>query len=220
MKKYIGLFVVVTFMFSGVSTVSAEETGTNTGVKPVRKDIVQKREMELKKEKDVWREKTSMERKTFMEDLSKRRETFKTEIKTRKEEFRKASPEKKKEFWEKSKRMIGERFEVAIRNMERMQGRVAELITKLSGEGKDTNAATESLNLSKTKLSDAKAKIAEIKALVPANGEQITPETFEQIKLKAREAKDLLKEAHNNLKEAVRALKALKGEEDSSESSE
>jgi hypothetical protein len=108
--------------------------------------------------------------------------------------------------------MLATRFEMAVNNLEKIQNRVAEAIEELNDDGKDTEAASEFLNLSKEKLGDAKDKVAEIKALVPASGEEMTPEIFEKIKLLAREAKDLLKESREDLRRAIHELKELRGE--------
>jgi hypothetical protein len=73
------------------------------------------------------------------------------------------------------------------------------------------SAATDFLNTSKSELADAKVKIEKIKTLIPDSGDKITADTFEQIKTLARDAKDLLKESHNNL---VQAIKEIKGTSD------
>ena len=44
----------------------------------------------------------------------------------------------------------------------------------------------------------------------------MTPELFEQIKLQAREAKDLLKESKNYLHDSIKELKTLRGLDDDS----
>ena len=108
--------------------------------------------------------------------------------------------------------MIGERFEVAVVNLERLQTRISDVIEKLTAEDKDTALATESLTLSKQKLAEAKVKIAEVKALIPDAGEQVTPEIFEKIKLGARDAKNLLKESHRALVDALKLVKSLNEE--------
>ena len=104
--------------------------------------------------------------------------------------------------------MISLGFESALKSLELAQSRVAVVIEKLNAAGVDTSVATDALNLSKSKLDEAKVKIAEVKALIPSTDEAVTAEVFEQIKLGARVAKDLLKESHENIKSAISALKS------------
>jgi len=198
-----------------------ENTGTNTERPPVREAIKEKRDEvkeNIKGDREAFREKMKTEREAFEKRLKAERETFLAELKTKREEWRTVSKEKVKEFWNRAKDMVGRRFEMAITNLEKVQSRVGEMITKLKAEGKDTAAATEALDLSKSKLASAKAKLAEIKALLPANtSDSITPETWEKIKLLAREAKDLLKEAKEALHDSIEAIKDLKDDGDDDE---
>ena len=197
MKKYIGVLIAGVLALSALS-VSAENNGLG----------------DLSDERNAFREEMQAKRETFRTELEAKREAFRAEVEARKEEWKTANRERRTDFWNKAKRMLGERFEMAMRNLERMQTRVGELIDKLNEEGEDTGAATEFLNLSKDKLAEAKVKIDEIKALLPPDGEKITPEIFKQIKLKAREAKDLLKESHNALKDTIQEIKNLKTNDD------
>lgn len=211
MKKYLRLFAkllvcfVVVGLMSGAFLVKAEDNGGNNTGRPAFNS-------EMKDKREALRERIQTERKTFRETLQTNREVFRREVQAKKEEFRLANGERKAKFCQAARNMIGQRFEVAVRNLERLQDRVGEVIEKLNADGKDTALAEESLDLSKQKLDDAKTKIAEIKALVPENCESVTPEIFEQIKLLAREAKDLLKESRENLRQAIKEIKDLRGE--------
>ena len=175
---------------------------------------------ELKEKRETFREEMKTKREDFTKKLKTERETFRSEIKTKKEEWKKAKNEKKRNFCEKAKEMISGKFEFAVTEVEKLQTRVSEAILKLQANGKNTTLAQEALNLSKSKLADAKAKLLETKKLVPENGcENITPEIFEKIKLGAREAKDLLKESRESLRQAIQEIKNLK-EEDENEDEE
>jgi len=175
----------------------------------------------LKKEREAWKEKVKTERKAFVDNLKVKRDAFKEELKAKKEEFKALNSEKKKEFWEKSKKMIGERFESAVTNLVKIQDRVGAIITKLDEAGKDTTDAKAALSLSKQKLEEAKVKIAEIKSLLPATtGETITAEVFEKVKVLAREARDLLKESREYIHDAVEAIKMTKDEDESEDESD
>lgn len=172
-------------------------------------------------QREAFKDKAEENREAFRKSLEEKREAFRTEVEARKTEFRNANNEAKLKFWDGAKRMLGERFAMVVRNMERLQERVGEIIEDLKADGADTGTAEEYLATSEDKLEEAVVKIEEIKALLPESGEEVTPEVFEQIKLKAREAKDLLKESHNALKNAVQELKNLKGgSDDDSEESE
>ena len=168
---------------------------------------------QMKTSREEWRQNLKTERQAFLDDLKQRREAFITELKAKKEEWKLANTERKAMFCGAAQRMIGQRFEVAVRNLERFQTRMEELITKLNGEGKDTDAAEESLGQSKDKLDEAKDKIADIRDLIPGDCQSVTPEVWEQIKLGAREAKDLLKESHRYLVDTIQELKSLREEE-------
>jgi|GEM_PF-4515492 len=151
-------------------------------------------------------------RESFHEQLRANREKFLEEIKTRKEEWRAVNRERRMKFCEAARHMVGERFAAAIRNLERAQARLDEILAKFEAEGEDVGEAEALLQSSKQKLDDAKDKVAEIQALIPDGCESITAEIWAEIKVKAREAKDLLKESHGYLVDAIKVLKGLKGE--------
>lgn len=206
--KYISFFAVIlfglTFSLSALADNRGMMGGPFFGPGP--------REMN-----EEMREKMQEMRQTFHEQLRADREEFLAELKAKKEAWRTANTERKMMFCGAARNMIGRRFEVAVRNLERFQSRMEELIAKLNGEGKNTDAAEESLDQSKDKLGEAKEKIADIRDLIPENCQSVTPEIWEQIKLGAREAKDLLKESHRNLIDALRELKSLRAEGEENE---
>ena|SRR3989344_8657134 len=235
MKKYLSLFVVVALaLVVGVSVAGAEDAAKELPKKPAttvrespsRPSLGALREM--KDKRTAFREEMKTKRENFVNKLKTERDAFKTEVKTRKEEFKKLNAERKRDFCGKAKEMVSRKFEIAITELEKFQSRVGEVIAKLKTDGKDTTLAQEALDLSKSKLVDAKAKLAEVKTLVPEGGcENMTPEIFEKIKLGAREAKDLLKESRESLRQAIKEIKGLRnedkdedGDEDESESAD
>lgn len=237
MKKYIGLMLVVGLVFSFAVIVSAEEGSDKPDFREVRKENRDnfKNEMEGNREimkaefesrREAFRKATEDSRKAFMDAQKKEREAFMAELKAKKEEFKGASEEKKAEFKSNAKRMIGERFVVAVRNLERFQDRVGAIIGKMDG---DTGPATEYLEDSKEQLAAAVLIIEQIKTLIPEENGKVDAAVFEQIKSKAREAKELLKASKKYLQDSIKALKILKGgdtdddsssDEDSSEGSD
>jgi multidrug resistance efflux pump len=172
----------------------------------------------LKEDRKIERQKMEEARKVFVDKLKTEREAFKTKVEQEKSDFKTANIEKKKEFFAKAGEVIGQRFVEAIKKLEDLQARVGTAIEKFSALGKDTSGAQTNLDLSKSKLAEAKTKLEETKALLPTDGSQITPEIFAQVKLGARTAKDLLKESKDALKNSIDELKALRGEDNSSES--
>lgn len=214
MKKYIVFAMLLGLVLA--TSVKAEENGrgSESGRPLFNSELKEKRDAfqeKMKENRDAFKQKMEGERKSFLDGLKKNREDFLNELKARKEEWRNANEERKGLFCEKAKEMVAERFEGAITQLEKLQTRVAEAIDKLE-DGENTELAEDALELSKSKLADAKAKLAEVKALVPENCSEVTPETFEKIKLGAREAKDLLKESRESLRQAVKEIKALKEE--------
>lgn len=160
----------------------------------------------------VFNQSIQADREAFKAKIDADREAFKAEIEKKKADFKSATKAQKIAWRGKAQEMIDMRFQMAFTNLERIQGKVADLIAQLSSDGKDVTTAQDDLNLSKQNLSDAKAKLVVIKGLLPTDGSKITPEIFAQIKLTAREAKDLLKESRSNLVQAIHDVRALKGE--------
>ncbi|OGI65307.1 hypothetical protein A3A95_03295 [Candidatus Nomurabacteria bacterium RIFCSPLOWO2_01_FULL_39_18] len=197
MKKYISLFVVLLVVFAVAGVVRAEDTGRES---PSRSGV-------------QWREEMKTRREVFLSSLKSSRETFLAELKSRKEEWKTTRAELKKMFCQKVEEIITRRFEVVIAQLERFQGKVGEIIDKLESDGKDTTLAEEALDLSRAKLADAKAKLAETKGLVPDDCSDMTPELFGKIKLGIREAKDLLKESREALHQAIQEIKNLRVED-------
>lgn len=203
-QNYLSAITIAVLTLSFVVTYTyAEENKTGENFRP--KPPFPQWSLEMKENREELRER----REAFHNELQEKRDAWKEEVAAKREEFRNANREIKEKFWSGAKRMLGERFAMAVANMERAQTRVEGAIDEAEEDGKNTTEAQELLNNSKEKLGDATDKIAEIKALVPSDGEAVTPELFEAIKLKAREAKDLLKESHKALMDAVAILKAL-----------
>ena len=201
MKKYI-IFVMLAGLVLSSPLARAEDSEDSASLKSRRADF---------------KEETKTRRETFVSGLKENREAFMAELKTRKEAWKTTRSEMKLKFCEKVNEIITKRFSTVLTQLEKFQTRVSEIIEKLKADGKDTTLAQEALGLSKSKLADAKAKLLEIKGLVPDNCTKITPEIFAKIKLGAREAKDLLKESRESLHQAVEEIKNLKDDNESEE---
>ena len=199
MKKYV-IFSLLVGMVLSFSPARAEENDT------------------FKSRREEFKEEMKTKREAFISGLKKDRDAFLAELKAKKEEWKNTNRERRAEFCGKAKQMIGKRFETVMMQLERFQTKVEEIIDKLEADGKDTTLAEEALALSKSKLAEAKVKLAEIKELVPETCADVTPETFEKIKLGARGAKDLLKESRENLHQAIKEIKALREKSDDEDS--
>lgn len=199
MKKYLGLVIMAGLLFSSSLALADhnEEKGNGEDSSFKHEDFREK----IKSGQEAWRARFKTERESFI-----------AELKSRKEEWRNASSEKRRMFWNGAQEIVSRRFEVAVTNLEKVQDRIEALIVKLEDEGKDTEVAEEYLDSSKETLAEAKEKLAEVKALLPDDGEKVTAEIFEKIKLGAREAKDLLKESHNDLILSIKEIKSVKEE--------
>ncbi|MBP6060389.1 MAG: hypothetical protein KA515_00070 [Candidatus Pacebacteria bacterium] len=170
-------------------------------------------------QRETFKTQIKTEREAFVTKLKTEKDAFLAELKTKKEAWKLVKEEKKAEFCEKAKETFSSKFSEAISKLEGFQTRVGEAVVSLKADGKDTTAAEEALKLSKTKLADAKAKLAGVKDVVPETTcADMTAEVFAQIKLQAREAKDLLKESKDSLQVSIKELKALRGLETEDES--
>ena len=222
MKKYLKLFMFLTALGLLVSgpIARAEDDGINADVNAsatvdVNTDDSTKRESPSRPSlgntiiRPLLQERRE-ERRDFVAKLKTERDAFKTEVEKEKEAFKTANQERRKEFWNKVGVVVGQRFTVAIAMIEKAQVRVGDIILKLDADGEDTTEIKANLDLSKQKLAEAKAKLAHIRSILPATGEKITAEIFAQIKLDAREAKDLLKEAVQAIRSAIQEIKSLR----------
>ena len=236
MKKYIGfilIMVLAVFVFGRVA--SAEEvSGSFTEVKPMSAELKQQIEAqkealrdlaeaqkqalmgqagltkeEIATKKETFRVAFEAKKKEIKAAIAAEREAFKTKLEAQKAEFKAKVEQKRGEFRGKAKEVLSERFNAAVKNLTNAQTRVAAIIEKANAAGKDTAQAEVYLSDSKTKLADAQAKLAELKALVPTTDEKVTVEVWEQIKDGANVVKGLIKESHASLVEAVKVLKGL-----------
>jgi hypothetical protein len=210
MKKYriiLAFFGLVALISFAQISKAEDQKGPWSGNKEDKKAML----ADFRQSREDFRMKLATDRDTFMAKLKMDRAAFLTELKTKKEEWKGKAKDTKEEWRGRAQEMIANRFDVAITNLERVQGRVGEIINGVT-DAEVKSAATDFLNTSKSKLADAKVKIEKIKTLIPDSGEKITADTFEQIKTLARDAKDLLKESHQNL---VLAIKEIKGDKDS-----
>jgi hypothetical protein len=228
MKKYISFaLIMVLAVFSAVGTARAEE-GTSTGeVKPIPSELkaqfeaqreALKNELEAKKEafktemeakREAFKKELEAKKAEFQASLKGEREAFKAKLEAQKAEFKANFESKKGEFRGKAKSILSERFESAVKNLTNGQTRVASVIEKVKASGKDTTQAEVYLADSKTKLADAVAKLAALKASIPTTDEKVTVENWEVIKQGANDVKALMKESHASLVEAIKSLKGM-----------
>jgi len=221
MKKYlISLAVLVVVSLALFASVVKAEENNDTNRPAFAEEMKVEREAfreEWVTKREELQEKIKTEREAFFNELKTAREAFKAEVKAKKEEFRSANAERKAGICRAAGNMVGQRFDVAVTNLEKFQARLEGVIEKLDADGEDTDLAVDALESSKDKLAEAKEKIDDIRDLIPENCENMTPEIFEQVKLLAREAKDLLKESKQDLHQVILAIKDIKNENDEEE---
>ena len=123
-------------------------------------------------------------------------------------EFQQTEDERS-DFRKNAEEMKTQRFTNAVSNLETIQAKVAAKITELSATGINTTDAQTFLDSSVKNLTDAKAKIAEI--VVPADGSTITADQFATIKLTARDARNLLEQARQDLISSIKSLRIATG---------
>ena len=168
-----------------------------------------KKVLEVKKE--AFKAELQAKKKEFQAEIKTEREAFKTKLEVEKKEFKANIAEKRSEFRGKAKEILSGRFEAAVKNIISLQDRIAARIATLKTAGKDVSKAESYLADSKLKLTEAQAKLAEIKALIPTSDDKVTVENWEKIKDGANVVKNLIKEAHQDLVDAVKVLKGLSG---------
>jgi hypothetical protein len=205
MKKYLGFIVLTGLMIASFAL--AEDTDTTKPTPTLYGS-------EMREVRSDFRQTMSDERQAFMEKMKAEREAFLKELRTKKEEFRKANTLRKNEFCEKAKRAIGQRFGMSIKALGTIQDRVEAIIVKLAREGEDTQLAKEALEKSRQKSEEAKIKLSSVRTGLPADCSKLTPEDYEKIKTATREARDLLKESREYLRDAIDAIKNLKTEKE------
>lgn len=200
------------FSFSFVNA-NEDKTNSNKGRPELNSDQQERRDafqIDQKNRRDAFKAQMDQERKVFLDDLKAKREFFIAELKARKEEWKLNSSEKKEEYCEKVEETLDVRYNVAISRLSELQDRIAGIVAKFKNENKDTSLAEESLNLSKSKLLEAIAKLAELEKSIPKECDNFTVETFGIVKLGARDTKDILKESREALRQTIKELMSLK----------
>lgn len=207
---------MVGFLMLSLGTVaSAQTTTTSTTVQTRTAGELRTQERQtINTDRTALKQEIQAKRDAFKKDLRDQRDSFMKEVKILKAEFQKNNAQKKEEFRGRAQEMLSKEFDMAVRNLEALQARVASRISKEKLAGKDTTIEETALANSKIQLDAAKIKIAEVKALIPIDGAKITDDIFEKIKLGARDAKDLLKQVHQELIHAVTGLKEQEGKND------
>jgi len=207
MKKYINFIVMIVFVFSFslASLATAQDNNKNDQNKNSLKDS-------LESKKEAFKDKIEAERLAFNQTLKNQREVFKAEVAKLKEDWKLNNASKRAKFCAGAAEMTTTKFANVVAKLDEIATKIEGEITALETDGKDTSQAEDSLNFGKQKLAEAKTKLSEIKALVPADCANMTAETFEKIKLGARDAKNLLKEGKESFRAAVKEIKVLKDE--------
>lgn len=106
------------------------------------------------------------------------------------------------------------RFEIAFERFVKLQERIQSRIDKVKAEGKDTTRAQTSLDISKSKLAEAKSFSAQAKVIIDAHTStepktQLTDTEKAQVKDFMEKAKTSMKASLESMKNALKALKNI-----------
>lgn len=161
------------------------------------------------------------DRKAEMQNLREKAQLLKTEVKEKKAELKdqrmelkeKASTtraeKKEKMNAEKKARLVGvvRKLSQQISNIEALLARTESRITKLAAQGGNTTASAAFVATVKTKITEAKTALEDLKAKAQAAVASETKEKMADITAGARAVEEKIKEARAALADAINSLK-------------
>ncbi len=174
----------------------------------LRSELTQKLQ-ELKAQRESLIKEFQAKKKEVLDNIKIEKKDFEDKLKVEKADFEANIKEKRSEFRGKAEEILSGRFVAAVKNITSIQDRIAARIAALKTAGKDVSQAETYLSDSKLKLGQAQTKLAEIKALIPTTDLKVTVENWQKIKQGANDVKNLIKESHQDLVEAVKILKGF-----------
>jgi hypothetical protein len=102
-------------------------------------------------------------------------------------------------------------FDVAIRNLDSLSGRVNSLVAKISATGKDVTVLQPALASSTVKIALAKTEYNNLKNLIPQTILAKNRKTIlAQIKTQTEKTKNAIKEAHASVVDIINSLRFLR----------
>lgn len=194
-------------------------------VETFRVDLTKIEDPEIRQKLEEKR--TEME--TRREELQAKAEERRAEIEQKAEERRAQIEEKRAEMTQKrvefQKEIAEKRLEntskVTLATIERLEGiadRIQSRIEKVAEAGNDTTESEAYLNAARVDLEAARTNVADFENLDLTSDD--AQANFELIKVSAKEAKDHIRSAHENLKNAVQPLSFGQNDQSSDDSSE
>jgi hypothetical protein len=150
-------------------------------------------------------------RQTLLSDIASSYAAFTAETSAGKSVWSKASAADKQSFYDTAKNVVPAKFDTIISELGSYQSAVSDMIDAMKKSGKNMIEAQGALSASSKLLSQARAKIENIKFGLPADPSPITPDFWGAIRLSAREARDELKESREDLHEAILIIENLNG---------
>lgn len=194
--KKVGAVAIAALMLPIGAFADASTTATSTR-------RFEDRKQEIQQKKDEFREKK--------EGIKGEIEARKEEIKAKVEERREAVAEKVKERLDKFMQNVIERFSAAQDRLEELANRIDSRLQKMEAEG--VNVSSQ-----KTKLAEAKAKIAalgtSIATLETKSKEVVSGDTralYPELKTSVEGVKAEIKAAHASLVDIVESMKGMSG---------
>jgi chromosome segregation ATPase len=218
MIKYIGITLLLLASVTGIARAEYPETEGNKGMmggwfndvrdartekreeitdmRVERKDMMEGNKEELEAGREAIKNASPEDRPALLEAQKEKREAFRGEFK-----------EKTKEIIEARVHFAANLYQMVIVRLEQIADRLDSRIEKLTAEGKDMTNAESAVDEARKHIANAKTAAEEITVVL----ESLTDKSgfFEENKEKIAEIRSELKLAHQSLKKAVEAIKAV-----------
>ncbi len=182
--------------FKDIREMRAEKRDTVTDMRIERKDMMDDNKDVLREGREAIKNASPEDRADLLEEQKEKREAFHEEWKN-----------KTKEIIEARVHFAANLYQATIARLEQIAERIDSRIEKLTALGKDMASAQSAVDEARGHIENAKTAAAEIKETL----ESLTDKSgfFETHKDKIVKVKDELKLAHQSLKKAIEAIKAV-----------
>lgn len=226
MKKYLGLFIVLSMIvFLGAKIVQAEDggqkgspvSGIRTETSDDRNESASEKEDSESEDSEVGKDQSKNNSgvlETEREKIKEQAESIREEAKQKMEVLREKIKEEKDAIKAKIKneRIDGrqkalDRFDNAVERINSLKDRVNTMIDNLAIKNVDTTNAKNSVQKVEALLIDIKAKIAGANTILVTSIDQLTTEQKTNLRTLNQDIQKLVKDAHASLVEAVKSLK-------------
>jgi len=200
-RTSIVIFALAGLVFAALPVFAQNATtapaGTRTTVKAETKAQIEARRVEMEKKRLEFETEAAKKR----EERAMEAEKHRAEIETKKEEMLAKQAEFKRDIAERRIENAGRVILATVERLTNIADRIESRIEKVAAGGGETADAANYLNAARADLEAAKTSVAEFDKLdLSGDDAQVN---FELVKVAAKEAKDNIRSAHENLKNAV-----------------